>query len=176
MAESHPLVELARRAIDVYIREGRQIESPDELPPEMQRPAGAFVTLRRHGKLRGCIGTIQPSRPTVAEEVIHNAIASATRDPRFSPLRPSELADLETKVDVLGDPELVNTESELDPQRYGLIVQAVNDPKRRGLLLPDLDGIDTVEKQIHWTRRHKAGISDPDEPVLMYRFEVKRYT
>ena len=176
MAESHPLVELARRTIETYVREGRQIEPPDELLPEVQQPAGAFVSLHLDGKLRGCIGTIQPSYATVAEEVIHNAIAAATRDPRFSPLLASELADLEVKVDVLGDPEPVDSESELDPKRYGLIVQAVNDPARRGLLLPDLDGIDTVEKQVYWTRHHKARITDPEEPVQMYRFEVKRYT
>lgn len=176
MTESHPLVQLARKTIEYYVREGQELEPPRELLVEMQRRAGAFVTIRRHGQLRGCIGTIQPTCDNVAEEVIRNAIAAATRDPRFSPLSPSELADLEVKVDVLGEPEPVSGPEELDPKRYGLIVQSVRHTWKRGLLLPDLEGIDSVEKQVFWTRHHKAGITDPDEPVEMFRFEVMRYT
>jgi AmmeMemoRadiSam system protein A len=176
MTESHPLVQLARASIQSYVREGQELEPPQELSAEMQRRAGAFVTIRRHGQLRGCIGTIQPTCDNVAEEVIRNAIAAATRDPRFSPLSRSELADLEVKVDVLGEPELVSGPEELEPKRYGLIVQSVSHSWKRGLLLPDLEGINTVEKQVFWTRHHKAGITDPDEPVEMFRFEVKRYT
>jgi AmmeMemoRadiSam system protein A len=141
----------------------------------MKRRAGAFVTIRRHGNLRGCIGTIEPTYDNVAEEVIHNAISAATRDPRFPPMRIDELDDLEVKVDVMGEPELVHSLDDLDPRRYGLIVQSVAEPWRRGLLLPDLEGIDTVEKQVHWTRHHKARITDPGEEVRMFRFEVKRY-
>ncbi|MFC2036821.1 AmmeMemoRadiSam system protein A [Chloroflexota bacterium] len=176
MTESHPLVQLARRTIETYVREDRQIEPPDALTAEMKRQAGAFVTIRRHGQLRGCIGTIEPTCDNVAEEVIRNAIAAATRDPRFSPLLQSELADMEVKVDVLGEPEPVSGLDELDPKRYGLIVQSVDQSWKRGLLLPDLEGIDTAEKQVYWTRHHKAGITDPDELVQMFRFEVKRYT
>ncbi len=176
MAESHPLVKLARRSVEAYVRHGRQIEVPPELPPEFRRPAGAFVTIRRHGRLRGCIGTIQPTCESVAEEVIHNAISSATRDPRFPPLSSGELEELEVKVDVLGEPEPIESQDELDPKRYGLIVQSASRPWKRGLLLPDLEGIDTVEKQVHWTRVYKAGITDPDEPVEMFRFEVRRYS
>ncbi len=108
--------------------------------------------------------------------MIQNAISAATRDPRFPPVRRSELADLEVKVDVLCEPEPVSSLDELDPKRYGLIVQSLKHPWKRGLLLPDLEGIDTVEKQVYWTRYHKAGITDPDEPVQMFRFEVRRYT
>lgn len=176
MAIYHPLVELARRSIDSYVRHKVQIDAPPDLPPEFKRPAGAFVTIRRHGLLRGCIGTIQPACESVAEEVICNAISSATKDPRFPPLRLDELEDLEVKVDVLQEPEPVESEDELDPKRYGLIVQSDSQPWRRGLLLPDLDGIDTVEKQVYWTRVHKAGITDPDESVQMFRFEVRRYS
>lgn len=176
MGKSHPLVQLARRTIEVYVRDGRQIDPPQDLAPEMQQRAGAFVTIHQRSKLRGCIGTIEPVCDNVAEEVIRNAISAATRDPRFSPLRPDELADLAIKVDVLDEPELVEDPSELDPQRYGLIIQSADIPWRRGLLLPNLEGIDTVEKQMHWTRVHKAGITDPDEPVEMFRFEVHRYT
>lgn len=176
MAETHPLVVLARETIEAFVRDGVRIKPAKDLPPEMQRQAGAFVTIRRHGQLRGCIGTIQPTCDTVAEEVIQNAISAATRDPRFPPLRRDELQDLDVKVDVLGEPELVTSLDELDPKRYGLIVQSRRHALKRGLLLPDLEGIDTVEKQVYWTRYHKAGITDPDEPVQMYRFEVVRYT
>lgn len=176
MTESHPLVVLAREAIERHIRDGVRIGLPDELTPEMRRPAGAFVTLHRHGQLCGCIGTIQPTCDSVAEEVVQNAISAATRDPRFSPLRRDELEGLDVKVDVLGDPEEIEGPDELDPRRYGLIVQSKSQPWKRGLLLPDLEGIDTVEKQVYWTRHHKAAITDPDEPVQMFRFEVLRYT
>jgi AmmeMemoRadiSam system protein A len=176
MAESHPLVDLARRAIESLVRDGRRIEPPETLTPEMRQRAGAFVTIRRGGQLRGCIGTIEPVCDNVADEVIRNAVSAATRDPRFPPIRPAELADLEVKVDVLGKPEPVNSLDELDPKRYGLIVQSVNQPWKRGLLLPDLEGIDTAEKQVYWTRHHKAGINDPDEAVQMFRFEVIRYS
>jgi AmmeMemoRadiSam system protein A len=176
MTESHPLVRLARQAIERYVAQRTVIEPPPDLAPDMQRPAGAFVTIHRHGQLRGCIGTIQPTCASVAEEVVHNAISAATRDPRFSPIRRDELADLDVKVDVLGEPEEVHSLDELDPRRYGLIVQSEAQPWRRGLLLPDLEGIDTVEKQVYWTRYHKAGITDPKEPVIMFRFEVKRHT
>jgi AMMECR1 domain-containing protein len=96
--------------------------------------------------------------------------------PAFPPLTPDELDGLEVKVDVLGDPEAVEDPADLDPKRYGLIVQSIRQPWRRGLLLPDLEGIETVEQQVYWTRYHKAGITNPDEPVEMFRFEVKRYT
>ena len=176
MAATHPLVALARRSIEAYVREGRRIDPPEQPTPEMKRRAGAFVTLHRSGKLRGCIGTIQPVYGSVAEEVIHNAISAATKDPRFPPLDRTELKDLQIKVDVLSEPERVVSLDDLDPQRYGLIVQSVSRPLKRGLLLPNLEGIHTVEKQVHWTRHYKAGITDPDEEVEMLRFEVRRYT
>jgi AmmeMemoRadiSam system protein A len=176
MTESHPLVVLARQAIERFVGDGERIEPPDELPVELRRRAGAFVTIRRHGMLRGCIGTTQPTFSTVAEEVIQNAISAATRDYRFRQVTTDELTSLDIKVDVLSQMELVEGPDELDPKRYGLLVQSEIDPRKRGLLLPDLEGIDTVEDQVHWARYHKAGITDPDEPVKMYRFEVTRYT
>jgi AmmeMemoRadiSam system protein A len=176
METSHPLVQLASRAINAYVDEGRRIEPPHELPVAMQSQAGAFITIRRQGKLRGCIGTIEPICASLAEEVIRNAILSATEDHRFAPISRSELPELEIKVDVLSPPEPVDSRADLDPKRYGLIIQSKSHPLRRGLLLPNLDGIDSVEQQIHWTRVHKAGITDPDEAVQMYRFEVIRYT
>jgi AmmeMemoRadiSam system protein A len=176
MSQSHPLVALAREAIESYVGGHKQIEPPplEELGAEARSRAGAFVTIRREGRLRGCIGTIQPVCSNVAEEVIRNAVLAATQDPRFAPIRSSELADLEIKVDVLTEPEPVTSLDQLDPKRFGLIVQSEVDPRKRGLLLPDLEGIDTVERQVHWTRHHKAGITDPNEPVQMLRFEVRR--
>jgi len=174
MSESHPLVQLARKTIETYVREGRVIKQPDELTPEMQQRAGTFVSLHSpDGELRGCIGTIEPTQDNVALEVIQNAISAATRDPRFPPLRPEELDGLDVKVDVLMTPEPVESLDQLDPRRYGVIVESATD-WRRGLLLPDLEGVDTVEYQVDIARR-KAFIG-PHEPVKLYRFEVKRYT
>lgn len=169
--EEHPLVQLARRTIEAWVREGRVIEPPERLTPQMAEQAGTFVSLHRRGQLRGCIGTIEPTKANVAQEIIGNAIAAATHDPRFPPLRPDELADLEVKVDVLTPPEPISGPEELEPRRYGVIVQS---GWRRGLLLPDLEGVDTVEYQVAIARR-KAGIG-PNEPVQLYRFEVERYT
>jgi AmmeMemoRadiSam system protein A len=176
MKESHPLVILARKAVESYVQQGSRPKPPRPLPPELDRQAGAFVTLHRQGKLRGCIGTIQATQENVAQEIIENAVAAASRDPRFPPLRRDELEGLAIKVDVLGEPEPVAGIEDLDPKRYGLIVQSKTQPWKRGLLLPDLEGIETAEKQLHWTRYHKAGITDPDEPVQLYRFEVHRYS
>jgi AmmeMemoRadiSam system protein A len=173
MPTSHPLVQLARDTIENYVRHGKTIQPPGKLAPEMEKRAGTFVSIHKHGMLRGCIGTIEPTQANVAQEVIQNAISSATRDPRFPPIMPEELADLDIKVDVLGEPEPVDGLEELDPKRYGVIVQSARD-WRRGLLLPDLEGVDTVEYQVDIARR-KAGIS-PDEPIELYRFEVVRYT
>jgi AmmeMemoRadiSam system protein A len=169
---AHPLVELARKTIDSYVREKRTIEPPEELLQEMQGRAGTFVSLHdSRGNLRGCIGTIEPQQPTVAQEVIQNAISAATRDPRFPPVTPEELQDLDVKVDVLTEPEPIDSKDQLDPKRYGVIVES---GWRRGLLLPDLKGVDTVKDQVDIAMR-KAGIG-PGEPMQLYRFEVKRYT
>jgi len=167
----HPLVELAKRAIEAYVREGKVIRPPKDLTPEMQGRAGTFVSIHdKFGNLRGCIGTIEPTQPNIAQEVIQNAISAASRDPRFPPIRASELDSLDVKVDVLTEPEPISGPDELDPKRYGVIVQS---GWRRGLLLPDLEGVDTVNDQIEIACR-KAGIH-PKEPKELYRFEVKRY-
>jgi AmmeMemoRadiSam system protein A len=175
MKDSHPLVQLARKTVESYVQDGRIIDPPQELTPEMQGRAGVFVSLhQKRGNqniLRGCIGTIEPSKANVALEVIHNAISAATRDPRFPPVRPNELDSLDIKVDVLTEAEPVESPDELDPRRYGVIVRS---GWRRGLLLPDLEGVDTVEYQVE-IARNKAGIGS-DEPFELYRFEVKRYT
>jgi len=164
------LVELARSAIEVYIKEKRIINPPAELIPEMKEKAGVFVSLRKHGQLRGCIGTFSPTTENIAEEIIRNAIESATCDPRFPPVTQEELAELEISVDVLTTPIRVSSEKDLDAKKYGVIVKS---GMRRGLLLPDLEGVHTPEEQIRICRR-KAGIGE-DEPVELFRFEVRRY-
>ncbi len=166
----HPLVKLARDAIEAYVTDRRVIAPPQELTEEMKERAGAFVSIKKHGQLRGCIGTFLPTKTNLAEEVIRNAIAAATEDPRFPPVREDELKDLEVSVDVLSAPEPVNDLSELDPKKYGVIV--VKGP-RKGLLLPDLEGVDTVEEQLRIAKL-KAGIL-PDEDCEIYRFNVRRY-
>lgn len=166
----HPIAALAKETVETYIREGKRPSPPKNLTPEMKSKAGVFVSIHKLGDLRGCIGTFEPQQKNVAEEIIVNAISSATRDPRFSPVTPEELKDLDYSVDVLTTPEPVADESQLDPRKYGVIVEA---GWRRGLLLPDLEGVDTVDYQIDICRQ-KGGIS-PEEPVQLYRFEVKRY-
>lgn len=170
MAEEHPLVRLARQAVEAYVREGRIIEPPEELPEEMRQRSGAFVSLHKGSELRGCIGTIEPVRRNLAEEVIANAVSAASRDPRFPPVRSDELEDLDISVDVLSEPEPVKSIAELDPRVYGVVVQS---GYRRGVLLPDLEGVDTVEKQLAIALQ-KAWI-DPREPYQIYRFRVNRY-
>ena len=133
--------------------------------------AGAFVSLKKGGELRGCIGTVEPVRKNLAEEIIMNAVSAGVRDPRFAPVRLEEIDELTFSVDVLMPPERIKSAAEPDPARYGVIVRS---GYRSGLLLPDLEGIDTAEEQIAIARR-KAGIG-PHEPVELYRFEVRRYS
>jgi AmmeMemoRadiSam system protein A len=136
----------------------------------MKGRAGVFVSIKEKGELRGCIGTFAPTRKNIAEEIIANAIAAGTEDPRFPPIEAWELKDLEISVDVLSQPEKVNSPSELDAKKYGVIINAGG---VRGLLLPDLEGVNTPEEQISICRR-KAGIGE-NEPVELFRFGVKRY-
>jgi len=165
-----PLAGLAKETVETYVKEGRIPGPPAELAPEMRPRAGVFVSIHKLGELRGCIGTFEPQEDTVAEETITNAVNSASRDPRFPPIVPGELKELDYSIDVLTEPEPVESKDELDPKRYGVIVEA---GWRRGLLLPDLEGVDTADYQIDICRQ-KAGIA-PGEPVKLYRFEVKRY-
>lgn len=142
-----------------------------DLPPEMlHQQAGAFVSIHEHGRLRGCIGTIAPVTESLAQEIIDNAVSAATRDPRFNPITPDELEWLEISVDVLGEPEQISSRDELDVKRYGVIVTSGS---RRGLLLPDLDGVDTVDQQVDIAMR-KGGIS-PRDMYRLERFEVIRH-
>ncbi|MCL2140506.1 MAG: AmmeMemoRadiSam system protein B [Dehalococcoidia bacterium] len=165
-----PLVQLARKSVKSYLEEGLILPVPSNGIPEMQEKAGVFVSIYKNGELRGCIGTFEPSRGNVAEEIIMNAISAATRDPRFEAVKKEELQDLVFSVDVLSEPEEIESKEQLYPQRYGVIVVGGT---RRGLLLPDLKGVDTPEQQIDICRR-KADIG-ADEKIRLFRFEVQRY-
>ncbi len=168
---SDAYVKLARLSLETYIREGRMIGIPEGLPAEMrERRAGTFVSIHKHGKLRGCIGTILPTTGCVAEEIIRNAVSASTRDPRFDPIEEEELRWLEIHVDVLGEPERIASKEELDVKRYGVIVTS---GRKRGLLLPDLDGVDTVDQQVSIAMQ-KGGIREGDRMTLE-RFEVVRH-
>ncbi len=169
---SDPLVGLARATVESYV-EGKGVpDLPDGFPSEyMRRRAGVFVSLHERGELRGCIGTIEPQQHCIAEEVVANAVSASTADPRFPAVTPEELDFLEYSVDVLGEPEPVDSLLELDPKRYGVIVRH---GFKRGLLLPDLDGVDTVTDQLA-IAKSKAGIS-PGENAKVERFEVVRHS
>jgi AmmeMemoRadiSam system protein A len=168
-----PVVDLAYQTVQAWVKEGRRIAPPSPLPEELGAKAGVFVSIHiKDGSLRGCIGTFAPTKPNIALEIIDNAISSASRDPRFSPITRAELADLDISVDILSEPEAIPGKEMLNPRKYGLILET-GDGYRKGLLLPDLDGVDTVEEQIRIVRL-KAGIGS-SEPVKYYRFEVVRH-
>ncbi len=169
--QSDPYVRLARQSLETWILEGRRMKLPKGLPEEMLKMrAGAFVSIHKFGKLRGCIGTIEPVTDCVADEIIRNAVSASTQDPRFDPITKEELEWLEINVDVLGKAEKISSVTQLDVRRYGVIVSA---GYRRGLLLPDLDGVDTPAQQVSIALQ-KAGIRE-EEPYQMERFEVIRH-
>ncbi|TYB80878.1 MAG: AmmeMemoRadiSam system protein A [Kosmotoga sp.] len=170
MEEHSIYVEWAWKTLNEYFYEGKLPDIGENLPEALKGKAGCFVTLHKNdGSLRGCIGTIIPTKETLAEEIRDNAIASATRDPRFPAVRKEELKELIISVDVLGEPEEATIEK-LNPKEYGVIVEK---GWRKGVLLPDLEGVDTVNKQLSIALR-KAGIS-PGEDYKIYRFKVNRH-
>ncbi|MBU4438943.1 MAG: AmmeMemoRadiSam system protein A [Acetobacterium sp.] len=176
-----PFVALARATINTWVQRGRklnfdhykeQLEMEEDVLGELENnQAGVFVSLHKHGELRGCIGTTGPVTENIAQEIIRNAIEAATYDPRFMPVEEPELMDLEIKVDVLGVPEQVSGVEELDAKKYGVIVEK---DLHRGLLLPDLEGVNTPEEQIAIAKR-KAGILESDTDVILQRFQVIRH-
>ena len=169
--KSDEYVKLARKTIETFIKENTKICLPNDLPKDMtEKRAGAFVSIHKYGQLRGCIGTILPTTGCIGEEIIQNAISASTSDPRFPAITENELSALEISVDVLGEPEDIPSPDYLDVKKYGVIVTK---GFKRGLLLPDLEGVDTVEDQIAIAKR-KAGI-DYDEDVKLQRFEVIRH-
>lgn len=183
------LVKLAKQTVEAYVKEGKIIEPPADLPEEfLKRRAGTFVTIQKNGNLRGCIGTYLPTKENIAQEVIRNAIAAATEDYRFGPIEERELSALSYTVYILSKPELVKNIKELNPKKYGIIVKTIPITKpngtdvvfnghlsyKSGLLLPDLEGIDTIEKQISIACQ-KAGIDLRREKIIIYKFTVKKY-
>lgn len=170
-AKEDAYVRLARLSLETYVKTGQRAALPDDLPDEMlNRRAGVFVSLKKHGYLRGCIGTIDPVTKSVADEILRNAISAGTEDPRFDPVTEDELSELVYSVDVLSEPEPISSIAELDVKRYGVIVTS---GYRRGLLLPNLDSVKTPEQQVE-IALEKAGIRK-GEPYSMERFEVVRH-
>lgn len=168
---SDAYVQLAYKSVYSYVLEKKVLPVPSDIPEEMLGiRAGAFVSIHEHGRLRGCIGTIGPTCENVAEEIIQNAISASTKDPRFNAITANELEFLEINVDVLGEPENISSMDGLDVKRYGVIVSS---GRKRGLLLPDLDGVDSVEQQVAIAMQ-KGGITEDDE-VHLQRFEVVRH-
>lgn len=173
-------VNLAKKAIEEYVKNRTSIEVSRDLPAKLLTDkAGVFVSIHeksntsdKEGNLRGCIGTFEPTKENIAQEIIDNAIAACSRDFRFEPIKVDELDDIDVSVDVLSKPELVEDISELDPKKYGILIKSKED-SRSGLLLPDIHGVDTIHDQIAITL-NKAGIR-PNEAVQIYKFSVTRY-
>ena len=164
-------VKLAKKTIFEYIKNHNTIEVPNDLSKELlEEKHGVFVSIHKFDHLRGCIGTILPVTENVATEIIRNAIAAATQDPRFNEISEDELDYLEINVDVLTKPEDIESKDLLDPKKYGVIVMT---RYKRGLLLPDIEGIDDVDTQIAIAKQ-KGNITD-DEEIKLQRFEVIRH-
>ena len=166
-----PYVHLARLSLETYVQTGKRAKLPEGLPSEMlANRSGVFVSLKKHGSLRGCIGTTEAVTQNIAREILRFAVSSGIEDPRFPPVSEDELPELVYSVDILGEPEPITSAEELDVKRYGVIVTA---GCKRGLLLPNLEGVDTVEQQISIAKK-KAGIYN-NENYSLERFEVVRH-
>ncbi len=182
----NPYINLAKQSIENYIKTGAIIKLPKDLPKEFyNRKAGVFVTIKKDNELRGCIGTFLPTRKNIGEEIISNAISAATQDYRFSLIGQNELPELDYEVSILSEPEQIEMtenptefseekfrQAGLDPKKYGIIVKTNNG--RSGLLLPDLEGVNSVEKQISIACQ-KAGINYGMDKIILYRFTVEKH-
>jgi len=163
-----PYVLLAKSAVESYVRDKKIIKPAKNFPA---KKSGVFVTIENRGKLRGCIGTYLPTRESITQEIIHNAIAAATEDYRFGPIQKEELPELFYTVYILSEPELVKNIAELDPKKYGIIVKT---GAKSGLLLPNLERIDTIEQQISLACQ-KARINPENETIIIYKFTAEKY-
>jgi AmmeMemoRadiSam system protein A/AmmeMemoRadiSam system protein B len=164
-------VHLARISLETYVTTGKYAKLPEDLSEELTaKKAGVFVSLKKHGSLRGCIGTIAPVTQSIAKEILKNAVSAGVEDPRFPPVTKDELSELIYSVDVLGEAEPIKEKTSLDVKRYGVIVTS---GRKRGLLLPNLEGVDTIEQQVSIAKK-KAGIYD-NEKFSLERFEVVRH-
>lgn len=171
MDEEKYITNLARKAVEEYIVSGNEAEVEEEqLPDILKKKAGVFVCLRKNGNLRGCMGTFRPVQKNAAYEIISNAMTAAENDPRFPEVVKEELNEIQISVDILSEPEEVSDKSELDPKKYGILVKGGH---QTGLLLPDLEGIETADKQLNIAKR-KAGLRE-DAEVEIYRFKVRRF-
>ncbi len=185
----NPYVLLAKQAIENYIKEGKVPSLPEDLPEEfLKRKSGTFVTIMKDKELRGCIGTYLSTKENIAEEIIGNAIAAATEDYRFGLIQKEELPRLSYTVYILSEPELVKNVKDLNPKKFGIIVKTTpitssngtdvvfngHFVAKSGLLLPDLEEIDTIEKQISIACQ-KGGINPTEEKILIYRFTAEKY-
>ena len=172
MMATYSYVKLAREAIHYYLFKKKLLSCPSPLPSNMSYRSGVFVSIKikKNLKLRGCVGTIEPSMDNLAKEIIQNATSAATRDPRFKAITWDELEKLIFSVDILSPLEKIDSPDQLNPIRYGL---SIKNKDQHGVLLPDLKEVDTVEKQIEICLE-KANILK-NSPYKMYRFEVVRY-
>lgn len=185
----HPLVQLAKSAVEYYLEKGGMIEVPSDFPKEyLTRKAGVFVTINKQGKLRGCIGTYLPTEKNIAQEVTRNSLVAATEDYRFGPIKKEEKNLLSYAVYVLNEPEMIQDVKELNPKKYGIIVRTIpfpngtridvifdgHSPFKSGLLLPDLEGINTAEEQIAIACQ-KGGIDPKREKILIYKFSAEKF-
>ena len=169
----NPYVKLAKETVESYIKTGKIPPLPDNLSKKLtSERAGVFVSIYKGEELRGCIGTYLPTEPNLAEEIIGNAIAAASQDYRFSPITVKELPKLIYSVYILEEPRQIKNLKELDPKKYGILIKS--ETGKSGLLLPDLDGIDTVEKQLTAVC-HKCGVRFSEEKVMICKFGAKKY-
>ena len=170
--DTHPYVKLAVQAVHHFLSKGKSLPCPSPVPDGMNDQLGTFVSIKKktNRELRGCMGTLKPNQNNLAEEIIRNAVNAATRDPRFKPVKIEELDQLLFSVDVLTPLEPIDRPEQLNPRQYGLSIKYEG---RQGILLPDLEGIDTVKKQIDLCL--KKGNIKKNAAYRMYRFEVERY-
>ncbi len=183
------IADFAKQAVERYIKKGEIISPSADLPEKfLKRKSGVFVTIMKGKELRGCIGTCLPTRKNIAEEIVFNAIAAAKEDYRFDPIEEKELPHLSYTVYLLNEPEPIENSKELDPKKFGIIVKTVPFPSstgidvlfsghprvKSGLLLPDLEGVDTVKEQISIACQ-KAGIDPIKEKIIIYKFTVEKY-
>ena len=169
---THPYVKLAIQAVKHFLLEGAPLPCPSPVPCEMKHQSGAFISIKKKegGQLRGCVGTVTPSQDNLAKEIIRNAVKAATHDPRFKAVTKEELNQLLFSVDILSPLEAIDSPEQLNPKKYGLSIKHKN---QQGVILPDLQGIDTVQRQIELCL--KKGNIPKDAPYQMYRFEVERH-
>lgn len=169
------LIALAKKTVETYIESGKIIKAEDNLIKEFsEKKAGVFITIEKNKDLRGCIGTYLPTQDNIIEEVIQNAISASTEDYRFGSIQKQELPFLSYTVSILEKPELIKDRKELNPKEYGIIIKTLDYPLKSALLLPDLEGVDTIEQQVSITCR-KGEINPSKEKIIIYKFKVKKY-